>query len=272
MKARLPIIFAVLAVAMSVTATAQVGTTTGPGKIMSWTVDGKQRKAIVFAPKDTAKGQKLPLVFAFHGHGGNMNGAAQLMHIQTVWPEAIVVYPQGLNTPSLVDPQGIKPGWQVEANQANGNVGNRDLDFFDAMLATMRQTYAVDEKRIYSTGFSNGAIFSYLLWAERSKRIAAIAEVAGRLWDTVHLTEPRPILAIAGTHDTVNPFDLQKQSIETDQQVDNATGPGQPCGQFCTFYASTTQTPVKKFIHPGAHVYPPWAPAKIVEFLKQHHL
>jgi hypothetical protein len=35
----------------------------------------------------------------------------------------IVVYPQGLNTPSLVDPQGNKPGWQVEVSQA-GNVGN----------------------------------------------------------------------------------------------------------------------------------------------------
>ncbi len=274
MRTRLSIIFGitVLAIAASVTANAQVVATGGAGKLMTWTVDGSQRKAIVFAPKYTIKGQKLPLVFAFHGHGGNMNGTAQLMHLQTVWPEAIVVYPQGLNSPSHVDTEGIKPGWQVEANQTDGNVGNRDLDFFDAMVATMKQNYAVDEKRIYSTGFSNGAIFSYLLWAERPKSIAAIGEVAGRLWETEHLTEPRPVLAIAGTQDQVDPFDLQKQSIENDQQVDSATGPGQPCGQFCTFYASTTQTPVKKFIHPGAHVYPPWAPAEIVKFFKNHQL
>ena len=68
----------------------------------------------------------------------------------------------------------------------------------------MRQTYAVDDKRIYSTGFSNGGVFSYLLWAERSQTIAAIGEVAGRLWDTEHLTEPRPILAIAGRLDKVD--------------------------------------------------------------------
>lgn len=36
------------------------------------------------------------------------------MHIQTLWPEAIVVYPQGLNSPGPVDPPGNKPGWQYE--------------------------------------------------------------------------------------------------------------------------------------------------------------
>jgi poly(3-hydroxybutyrate) depolymerase len=64
------------------------------------------------------------------------------------------------------------------------------------MVATMEQTYTVDEKRIYATGFSAGGMFSYLLRAEQSKTIAAIGEVAGRLWDTEHLTEPRALLAI----------------------------------------------------------------------------
>jgi polyhydroxybutyrate depolymerase len=241
------------------------------GTVMTWTVDGQKREAIVFAPAPTTASIEHPLVFGFHGHGGNMNGASQLMHIQSLWPEAIVVYPQGLNTPSPVDPQGNKPGWQVELNQA-GNVGNRDLDFFDAMVTTMHQKFSINDKRIYSTGFSNGGIFSYLLWAERSKTIAAIGEVAGRLWDSEHLTQPRALLAIAGHADTVDPFAQQQQSIETARQVDSATGPGQPCGPNCTLYASTTQTPVKTIIHPGGHVYPPWAPAEIVAFFKVHHL
>src|SRR5690349_25061243 len=63
--------------------------------IMKWTVDGEKREALVFAPT-TDMAVKRPLVFAFHGHGGNMQHASQSMHIHTVWPEAIVVYPQGL--------------------------------------------------------------------------------------------------------------------------------------------------------------------------------
>jgi hypothetical protein len=42
------------------------------------------------------------------------------------------------------------------------------------------------------------AQFSYLLWAERGKVLAAIGECAGRLWDTEHLTQPRAFLAVAG--------------------------------------------------------------------------
>jgi len=256
--------------AISIAASSSAGAQT----TKTWTVDGFKREALVFAPAPTTISDvRHPLVFAFHGHGGNMQGTSQLMHIQTLWPEAIVVYPQGLISPRFTDPPGNESGWQYEANQARGNVGNRDLDFFDAMVAKMKQTYAVDEKRIYTTGFSSGGIFSYLLWAERSKTIAAIGEVAGRLWDTERLTQPRPILVIAGQQDHTDDFPVQVQSIKKARQADSANGAPQPCGQNnCEFFASTTQTPVKTFIHPGAHVYPPWAPDEIVKFFKNHHL
>jgi polyhydroxybutyrate depolymerase len=247
---------------------------------LTCTVDGEKREALVYAPKIGIKGEKLPLVFAFHGHGGNMQAASQVMHIHTLWHGAIVVYPQGVDRPSPIDPNGNKPGWQNEANQALGNVGNKDLDFFDAMLTAMRQKFTVDDQRVYTTGFSNGAGFSYLLWAERGQQLAAVGEVAGRLFNPPeHLTQPRAVIAIAGTMDTTDPFARQKATIDNDDRpVDGATGQGQPCqvpnaatnGTECTLYASTTQTPVKTLIHPGAHVYPPWAPAEIVAFFKNH--
>src|SRR5947207_1254970 len=120
----------------------------GAQTTMSWTVDGYQREAIVFAPAHAFLPIRHPLIVAFHGHGGNMQGTALQMHVETLWPEAIVVYPQGLISPRFTDPLGNETGWQYEANQVRGNVGNRDLDFFDAMVATMNQTYRVDERRI----------------------------------------------------------------------------------------------------------------------------
>jgi len=239
---------------------------------MTWTVDGVQRQALVFAPAPvlTTNAQPIPLVFAFHGHGGTAKAAAQVMHLQTLWPGAIIVYPQGLKTPSQVDPQGNFPGWQVRAGQAGLN--DRDLKFFDAMLATLRQKFPVDHERIYATGFSNGAIFTYLLWAERGKALAALGIVAGLLDPAEHFALPRAVVVIGGTNDNVLPFALQQQTIELDRQIDNATGPGQPCGPICTFYPSTSQTPVVTRIHHGGQVYPPWAGAAIVEFLKLHKL
>jgi len=271
MRLHLGFVFVVFLLASSVQRAAAQGT------IMNWTVDGEKREALVFAPtSDSAV--KRPLVFAFHGHGGTMQGAAQLMHIHTTWPQAIVVYPQGLtHRPSPIDQQGNRPGWEVEANQSAGNVGNKDLDFFDAMLARMRQKYLIDDDRVYATGFSNGGVFSYLLWAERSKVIAATGEVAGRLWDSEHLTQPRSILAIAGLVDTTDPYAMQAASIESARQADHATGNGHDCpvpnaavGTKCTFFPSTTQTPVKTLIHTGGHVYPDWAPSELVAFFKNH--
>ena len=92
-----------------------------------------------------------------------------------LWPEAVVVYMQGLSTPGrLTDPEGKKPGWQSAA----GDQGDRDLKFFDALLATLKQEYKIDERRIYSTGHSNGGGFTYLLWSARPNMFAAVAPSA----------------------------------------------------------------------------------------------
>ena len=115
---------------------------------------------------------------------------------------------------------------------AGGQPGlnDRDLKFFDAMLATMGQKFPIDSARIYATGFSNGAIFSYLLWAERGKVLAAFGICAGRLDPAEHLTLPRSVVVIGGTNDDVVPFADQQQTIQLARQIDNATGPGRRAG------------------------------------------
>ncbi|MCP5522580.1 MAG: hypothetical protein H7A46_13650 [Verrucomicrobiales bacterium] len=92
-----------------------------------WTVDGMSREALVVLPERPPSDKGAPLVFVFHGHGGSMQNAQRSFHLHTVWPEAIVVYPQGLKTPGqLTDPQGRRAGWQ----HAPGTQGDRDLKFF----------------------------------------------------------------------------------------------------------------------------------------------
>lgn len=241
------------------------------GATMTWTVDGVPRTALVFVPPQAAgvAVHKLPLVFAFHGHGGTSQRAALNMHLQTFWPEAVVVYPQGLKTRSRIDPNGDQYGWQMERGQAG--LHDRDLKFFDAMLAGLRQQFPIDDSRIYSTGFSNGAIFSYLLWAERGKVLAAVGVCNGLLAAGEHLTVPRPVVVIGGEIDPLVPLASLQQGIEVDRQINGATASGQPCGPMCTLYPSSTQTPVVTRIHPGGHFYPPWASPAIVEFFKLHH-
>jgi polyhydroxybutyrate depolymerase len=239
------------------------------GTIINLTVDGVQRQALVFAPAPvpaTNAGPKHPLVFAWHGHGGNMQGTSQLMHLQDLWKEAVVVYPQGLKSPTPGDPTAQRNGFQWSPGDQN----DRDLHFFDALLAKLEQSYAIDDDRVYSTGFSNGAIFSYLLWAERGRTFAAFAIVSGFIGPSVTLSIPRPAEIIGGSNDHVADFSKQQQAMETVRQLDQATGNGQACGPICLRYASASQNPVVTRIHPGGHVYQPWTPAAVVEFLKLH--
>jgi polyhydroxybutyrate depolymerase len=240
-----------------------------PGPLlMKWTVEGVERQGLVFAPRPDPRGARMPLLFAFHGHGGNMQGAARGMDFQRLWPEAIVVYLQGLATESAIDPAGRQPGWQLHPGQH----GDRDLKLFDAVVAALRAAYPVDDRRIYATGMSNGASFCYFLWGSRPQVLAAIAPCAGRIYPDLHLTVPRPVLHIAGQTDHVVPIPDQMAAIAVARALDGAAPTGAPCGPGCTLYPSSKGAPVEVIVHPGGHVFPPFAAARIVEFLQAHAL
>ena len=225
-------------------------------QVMSWQVDGETRQAIVHAPASPAA-EGSPLILSFHGFGDNAQNF-QYTNLHVAWPDAVVVYFQGLPTR-----RGL-PGWQVEPGG-----GNRDLALVDAALASLREGYAIDDDRIYATGYSNGGMFAYLLWAERPGVFAAYAPVAARLRPSVRPTVPRPVFHVAGESDRVVRFSDQEAAIAVAidvNGVDAATG----CGAGCTVYGAGTAAPVMTWIHPGAHVYPRGTSERIVSFFREH--
>jgi polyhydroxybutyrate depolymerase len=230
------------------------------------TVDGAQREALVHIPP-SASTAAAPVVFAFHGHGGSARGAERMFPIDRVWPEAISVYMQGLNTPGrLTDPEGKKPGWQ----QGAGAQGDRDLHFFDAVLARLKQEYKVDAARLYSTGHSNGGGFTYLLWAERGDLFAAMAPSAAAAAASLPKLKPKPALHIAGQNDPLVKFEWQQRTMEAVRKLNGCAAQGQLWVKECTLYPSESGTPFIAWIHPGAHIVPPGAPEVLVKFFKEH--
>ncbi len=232
-------------------------------QIMTWMVDGVKRQAIVYAPSKEAA--KAPLIFSFHGHGDTMQNF-QGVGIQGFWPQAIVVYPQGL--PTSRSGETALPGWQTE----KGRYSDRDLKLVDEMLASLRAKFQVDDSRVYATGFSNGAMFTYLLWAERPNVFAAFAPVAARLEPSVMPTVPKPLLHVAGEDDQTIPFAAQRKAVEFARQVDGVSKKGESCGVNCMFYPSANGSPVMTFFHPGGHEYPDGTSELIVKFFKDHPL
>jgi polyhydroxybutyrate depolymerase len=237
---------------------------TSAQEVMHWKVNDTEREAMVYIPA-TAKTQATPVIFAFHGHGGTASNMFLSRRFEELWPEAIVICPQGLNTPGqLTDPQGNLPGWQ----RAPGDMNDRDLVFFDVMLKTMRQDYKVDDKRIYATGHSNGGGFTYLLWAQRVDVFAAVAPsaaVAGRI---ANLLKPLPAMHLMGENDPLVKPEWQRAMCNKILQVNNCSTTGKPFAVNATLYSSSTGTPVVLYVHPAGHVYPPEANAVVIKFFK----
>ncbi|GAB4457991.1 MAG: hypothetical protein OHK0029_18580 [Armatimonadaceae bacterium] len=231
-----------------------------------WQIDGVTRTALVFVPEAAQKpnAAPVPVVFAFHGHGGNSRAVARNYGFQRLWTEAIVVYMQGLPTPGMTDPEGKKPGWQ----RIKGDQGDRDLKFFDTVLASLKEQYPVDAKRIYAMGHSNGAGFTYLLWAERGERFAAFAPVAGGGRSLQSLT-PKPVLHIAGEKDPLVQIENQRRVMETIRRVNGCEAEGREWAKYAVWYSSPKNAPVVTCIHPGNHKFPNFAPALIVRFFQE---
>jgi polyhydroxybutyrate depolymerase len=233
-----------------------------------WNVDGVARKALVHIPPAATKAA-TPVVFVFHGRGGDVSSFAERFAIHKFWSEAIVVYPQGLPAAIRFEAAGVKPGWQ----QGLGDKDDRDLKFFDEMLGTLRKERRIDEHRIYVTGHSMGGAFTYLLWAARGDEFAAVASAAGtpRNFDAC---KPKPAMHIAGERDQTIPYARQQGTMEAVRKLNGCDATGQPWAKtgriVGTLFPSKTGTPFVSLIHPGAHEYPTEASALIVKFFQEH--
>jgi polyhydroxybutyrate depolymerase len=231
---------------------------------MTWQVGGLQREALVHLPEDP---KDAPLVFGFHGHGGKAQNAARKFDLHGLWPEAVVVYMQGLPTPGrLTDPEGKKSGWQ----HARGERGDRDLAFFDAVVKTMREAHGIDPLRVFATGHSNGGGFCYLLWVTRPGLFAAIApSAAGARALRSASPEPLPVMHFAGRNDPLVQFRNQKATMRRVCQVNACGGEAAKWSAQCKSYDSGG-VPLVACIHDGNHGYPEFAPHATVRFFREH--
>lgn len=232
----------------------------------TWDVDGVTRTALVYGPSRKTD-DKAPLVFDFHGHGGTAKNAARAHHLHEAWPEAVVVYMQGLNTPGkLTDPDGKKPGWQ----SGPGDQKDRDLKFFDAVLASVKKEFPVDEKRIYATGHSNGGAFTYLLWAKRGDTFAAFAPVAAAAGLYFREAKPKPVFHAASESDPLVTFAMQQRTLDFVKKLNGCTDKGEEWAKDCQRFAAPAGNSVVIYLHDEGHRYPEATPALIVKYFKAH--
>ena len=160
-----------------------------------------ERTYILYVPDTYSPTIGAPIVFNFHGFGGQASDHMLEADMRSIADTAgfILVYPQG----ALLDGS---PHW----NTAEIGPGNKssidDLGFFDWMLDEIIAHYTIDEQRVYVCGYSNGSFFSYALACQKSHRIAGLGSVSGAMLDdslSCSPTHPTAIIHLHGTSDGV---------------------------------------------------------------------
>ena len=165
--------------------------------------DGVQRAFILYVPASYTGADAVPLVFSFHGFGGNAVDQMEDYDFRPIADTAgfLVAYPQGL---------AAGPGiatWNI--GSATG--GTDDIGFTAAMIDSIADVFPINRDRVYTTGMSMGGFFSIHLAGRLSEKIAAIASVSGTMTQGTLAASspahPTPFLQIHGTADPLVPYE-----------------------------------------------------------------
>ncbi len=236
--------------------------------VETFTVQGTKRTAVVVVPKVVVA--TTPLVLVFHGHGGTGANIERKFDVEGLWPEAIVVYPYGLvGHAGKTDPTGVKTGWQTSL----GESGDRDLAFYDVMLASVRSQLSFDTNRVYAMGHSNGAGFVSLLLNQRGAGIAATANLSGPPSARIIAGDPtRSMFLAMGRTDPIVPFANQQKAIplverQLGADLAHATVTGDLRSE-----KGRGNLELETYIYPGGHEPPAIVPRLVVEFFRRHTL
>jgi len=170
------------------------------------------RECVIHAPQGSDLSKPSPLVIMLHGFGGTALNAAD----ETGWSaksdqeKFIIAYAEG-SRPDRYSPANFRKnpqGWNDGSGRFHAGEKNiDDVAYIDALIGEIAQRYRVDSKRIFVTGFSNGASMTFRIGAELSHRVAAIAPVSGTCWlEKIQPVQPLSVCYITGTADSLNPL------------------------------------------------------------------
>lgn len=234
----------------------------------TWKVDGVERTALISVPRDVPPKTTVPVVLVFHGHGGTSAKAAATFRIHEAWPQALVMYPQGLPTEGqITDLIGEYSGWQHLAGMNH----DRDLHFVDEMLSWAGKHYTTDASHTFAAGHSNGGSMVYVLWTVRPDKFGAFAS-ASSVFPAVLLggAKPKPAFIVAGREDALVPFSLQQWSLDGVLKINQAERADHEWIGNARRHAPVNGhgAEVVAYIHPGGHPLPSDAGELMVKFFQ----
>ena len=165
--------------------------------------DGNNREYALYIPASYDGSQEVPLLFNFHGGGGNIAEHISSADMRPIADTAnfILVYPQAVPDPG----NGGSTSWMHKAPTTFD-----DVPFVEAMIDAIAAEYMIDNSRVYVCGYSLGGEFTYELACSLNNRIAAAGAVArtmqGETFNNCAPQHPTGVLTILGTADLISDY------------------------------------------------------------------
>lgn len=142
---------------------------------------GRNRFFKVHLPLGYTVQKEYPVVFVFHGGGGNPDNIEKTTDFSAKADKEgfIVVYPYG--TGSFPKKLLTWNTWDCCGYADKKNID--DVSFIKKVLEIIKTKYSVNQNMIFATGLSNGGMMCYLLACEMPDQFAAVAPVAATMFD-----------------------------------------------------------------------------------------
>jgi polyhydroxybutyrate depolymerase len=171
--------------------------------IDSIVIHGNERSFKLYIPQGYNGQEEVPLFFLFHGSTTDDS----------------IIYRDHSNMIEIADRESIiyvaPKAMKEENGRFNWNVDRDpnaadDVSFISALIDSLSNRYKINNERIYASGISRGAEFTFALACDLSERIAAIASIVGRITPTYfsncNPTRPVAVLTVNGTYDGNIPY------------------------------------------------------------------
>ena len=183
--------------------------------------DNENREYLIYIPQNyNNNNSPMPILFAFHGFGGYNQYFINTADFRSLADQFnfIAVYPQGLIC-------GDGTTWNTNPPGGDNKCSQDDIGFFSALLNEISGNYNIDSSKVFLTGYSNGADFSYSMACYQSSLVTAIAPVSGLMPMVDASSECQPshatsVMIFNGTIDYSRPYNgIDGYMMGVDQTV-----------------------------------------------------
>ena len=181
--------------------------------------DNETREYLIYIPSSYDPNSATPILFAFHGVSGYSQYFINTADFRSLADQFnfIAVYPQGLVC-------GGGTTWNTNPPGGDNKCSQDDIGVFPALLNEISGNYNIDASKVFLTGYSNGADFSYSMACYQSSLVTAIAPVSG-LMPMNDSSECQPshatsVMIFNGTIDYSRPYNgIAGYMMSVDQTV-----------------------------------------------------